>query len=99
MKASMKNDQTIKPSDYPTIREWAAEYRAVNEAEREEKKLYLPQETIEESVRSYFALCELALVFSDSFDVPPELQEAREKYYADLAYKWTLLKQRLKHAI
>ncbi|MFA5873980.1 MAG: hypothetical protein WC832_08435 [Anaerolineales bacterium] len=78
-----------------TIKEWAAAYRADNEAEREEKKLRLPQETIEESVQSYFALCELALTFSGSFDVPVELQERRENYFADLARKWDLLAQRL----
>ncbi|MBE3118281.1 MAG: hypothetical protein NTW99_12540 [Chloroflexi bacterium] len=78
-----------------TIKEWAAAYRADNEAEREEKKLRLPQETVEESVRSYFALCELALAFSGSFDVPVELQERRENYFTDLARKWDLLAQRL----
>jgi len=95
----------MKPPNYKTtqptmtIKEWAAAYRADNEAEREELKIRLPQEKIEDSVRSYFALCELALAFSGSSDVPVELQEAREKHYTDLANKWTLLAQRLKHAI
>lgn len=82
-----------------TIKEWAAEYRMINEAEREELKLRLPQETIEQSIRSYFAWCELALAFSGTPDVPVELQGAREKYYADLAHKWTVLAQRLGHVV
>jgi hypothetical protein len=82
-----------------TIKEWAAAYRAVNEAEREELKIRLLQETIEQSLRSYFAWCELALAFSGSPDVPVELQEAREKHYNDLARKWMALLRRIKHVV
>jgi hypothetical protein len=78
-----------------TVKEWAAAYRTDNEAEREEKKIRLPQETVEESVRTYFALCELALAFSGSFNIPVELEETREKYYAGLVKKWNLLAKRL----
>ncbi|MFH1906239.1 MAG: hypothetical protein ABIL11_02475, partial [Chloroflexota bacterium] len=58
----LPNYKTTQP--IMTIKEWAAAYRADNEAEREELKLRLPQETIEQSIRSYFAWCELALAFS-----------------------------------
>ena len=78
-----------------TIKEWVAEYRAINEAEREELRLRLPQESVEESIRSYFALCKLALAFSGTPDEPVELQEARERHYGDLAHKWAALARRL----
>ncbi len=89
--------KTTKPT--MSVKEWAAAYRADNEAEREELKIRLPKETIEESISSYFAWCELALAFSGTPDIPVELQEAREKYYADLARKWTTLAQGLEHVV
>ena len=82
-----------------TIKEWAAAYRAINEAEREELRLRLPQESVEESIRSYFALCKLVLAFSGTPDEPMELQEAREKHYADLVHKWAGLAQRIENVI
>jgi hypothetical protein len=83
--------------DKKAVKEWAAEYKLINEMEREELRQRLPNETVEQSFRSYFAMCELALAFSGSPDVPPELQDAREKYYIELANKWKRLSERLKH--
>ncbi len=83
--------------DKKAVREWAAEYRLINEMEREELHQRLPNEPVEQSVRSYFAMCELALAFAGSPDVPPELLEAREKHYIELANKWKRLSERLKH--
>jgi hypothetical protein len=81
-----------------TIKEWAAAYRAVNEAEREELKIRLPQEKIEDSVRSYFALSKFVCALSGTPDEPEELQKSRAKFYLELTHRWTLLAKRLSHA-
>ena len=47
-----------------TIKEWAAEYRLINEAELEDLKQRLPQEPIERSIRSYLSLCEFLVKLS-----------------------------------
>lgn len=80
-----------------TIKEWAAAYRADNEAEREELKARLATETVEQSIRSYFTMCQLATSLAKSTDVPVELQEKREKHYLELAEKWKQLAERLKY--
>jgi len=41
-----------------TMKEWAAEYRRNNEWEHRERIARLPRESVEESVRSYFTLCD-----------------------------------------
>jgi hypothetical protein len=43
-----------------TIKEWAAEYQRINEAEREDRKQRLPLESVENSLRAYFGLACLA---------------------------------------
>ena len=82
--------------DSKAVKEWAAEYKLINEAEREELKARLANETIEQSIRSYFAMSELASAFAGSTDVPPELQESRENYYTELTDKWKRLAERFK---
>jgi hypothetical protein len=59
-----------------TVQEWAAEYKLINEAEREDLKRRLPHEPVEESVRSYF-LCKLVIALSGSADEPEELWKSR----------------------
>lgn len=81
-----------------TIKEWAAAYRADNEAEREELKVRLPQEKIEDSVQSYFSLCKLTVALSGTPDEPKEFHEKRAREYSTLLERWTLLAQRLKRA-
>ncbi len=76
---------------------WKAEYDLDNEMEREELKLRLATETVEQSIRSYFALCQLATSLAGSTDVPPELQEARERHYIELADKWKRIMERSKN--
>ena len=76
---------------------WKAEYEKINAAEREELKTRLPAMTIEQSIKSYFALVELVNALSGSTDEPPELQEMREKQYIELIDKWKLLAERLGH--
>ena len=83
--------------DKKAVKEWAAEYKLINEMEREELEARLATETIEESIQSYFAMCQLATSLAGSTDVPPELQEERERYYTELANKWERLAERLKH--
>jgi hypothetical protein len=48
-----------------TVKEWAEAYRRNNEWEQQERLTRLPQETIEESVRAYFALCTMLLKFAN----------------------------------
>ena len=64
-----------------TIKEWAEEYRLINEADREDLKRRLPQESAEQSLRKYLALCALMVKLS------PEAREAfaeerRQRYLA-----------------
>ena len=65
-----------------TVKEWAAEYRLINEAEREEQKQRLPLLSPQESIQSYLSLCEFLTKLS------PEAREAfadeRRKHYLDL---------------
>jgi hypothetical protein len=49
--------------DKKAVKEWAAEYKLINEMEREELRQRLLNETIEQSVRSYFAWNKLVLAF------------------------------------
>lgn len=83
--------------DRKAVKAWAAEYKLINEAEREELKARLATETVEQSIRSYFALCQLATSLAGSTDVPPELQEARERHYIEIANKWKRIAERLKN--
>jgi hypothetical protein len=81
-----------------TVQEWAAEYKLINEAEREDLKRRLPHEPVEESVRSYFDLCKLVLALSGSADEPEELQESRFKSHQALEETWMRLARRLQYA-
>ncbi len=83
--------------DKKAVKEWKAEYELINAMEREELKERLATETVEQSIRSYFAMCQLATSLAGSTDVPPELQEERERHYIELAEKWKWLAQRPKH--
>lgn len=65
-----------------TIKEWAAEYRRINEAEWEDLKQRLPQEPVERSLRSYLSLCEFLVKLSpDAYDA---FAEERRRHYQDL---------------
>lgn len=79
-----------------SVKAWKAEYELINAMEREELKARLATETVEESIRSYFAICQLTTSLAGSTDVPPELQGMREKQYIELIDKWKLLAERLK---
>ncbi len=83
--------------DKKAVQAWKAEYDRINEMEREELKARLANETVEQSIQSYFAMCQLATALAGSTDVPPELQEERERHYVELAAKWKRLAERLGH--
>ena len=76
---------------------WKAEYDLINAMEREELKARLATETVEQSIKSYFALVELVTAFAGSNEEPPELQEFREKQQMELIDKWKLLAERMPH--
>ena len=79
------------------MREWAAEYRRINEWEKEERLARLSRETIEESVRSYFALCQMLLALSADVEDSIGLWERRLTHYETLAQKWKLLARKQQH--
>jgi hypothetical protein len=81
--------------DKKAVQEWKAQYELINAMEREELKARLAIETVEQSIRSYFAICQLATALAGSTDVPSELQEARERHYHELTEKWKRLAERL----
>jgi hypothetical protein len=79
------------------VKAWKAEYDLDNEWEREELKARLRNETIEQSVKSYFELCRFMVSLSRSYDEPAELQSLRAKEYEELFTKWEILSRRLTH--
>ena len=83
--------------DKKAVKEWAAEYKLINEMEREELRARLETETIEESVRKYFAWNKLVVAFAHRSDPPEELQESRADHYLSLIAKWEILAQRIKN--
>ncbi len=76
-----------------TIKEWAAEYRADNEWQERERIERLPLESPADSVRSYFALCDMLVKLSGEAEENGELWALRMKHYKELIDKW----QRLAH--
>jgi hypothetical protein len=80
-----------------TIKEWAAEYQRINEAEREDRKQRLPLESVENSLRAYFGLACLAQSLSGTADEPAELWPRRMAHYRDLIGRWQRLAQREGH--
>jgi hypothetical protein len=83
--------------DKKAVKEWVAEYKVINEMEREELLARLETETIEESARKYFAWNKLALAFARRPDMPEELQERQADFYLSLIAKWETLAQRIKN--
>lgn len=83
--------------DKKAVKEWKAEYKLINEMEHEELKERLAHETVEESVRSYFAWNKLVLAFSGTPDEAEELQESRADFYLSLIKKWEQIARRMKN--
>jgi len=80
-----------------TVKEWAAEYRRINEWEEQERMARLSQETVEESVRTYFALCTLLLKLSNEAEANSGLWERRMQDYVALVEKWKRLARTSKY--
>jgi len=80
-----------------TVKEWAAEYRRVNEWEQQERLARLPRETVDESMRSYFALCTLLLKLSNEAEANRGLWERRMQDYVALIEKWKRLARKSEH--
>ncbi len=83
--------------DKKAVKEWKAQYQLINEMEREELRARLETETIEVSVRRYFAWNKLVLAFAHRPDVPEELQESQADHYLSLIAKWETLSRRIKN--
>ena len=64
-----------------TIKEWAAEYRLINEAEREDLKRRLPRELPQDSIRSYLSLCEFVVKLSPA--AREVFAEERRRHYLE----------------
>jgi len=65
-----------------TIKEWAAEYRRINEAEREDLRQRLPLELPQDSIRGYLSLCEFLVKLSP--DAREAFAEERRRRYLEL---------------
>ena len=84
--------------DALAVKEWAAEYRLINEVEWEDRRQRLPQEPVEQSVRTYFDLARLAQALSGPADEPAELWPSRMAHYRELVGRWQRLAVRQGHA-
>lgn len=80
-----------------TLKEWAAAYRRANEWEQQERIAKLPYESVEDSVRSYFALCGLTLAWSQQAEESAGLWERRMRDYVLLAERWKRLARARRH--
>lgn len=81
-----------------TVKEWAAEYRRINEAEQQERIARLPQESVESSVRAYFALCTFLLKLSKEAEESTGLWERRMSDYKALIERWERLANKSRYA-
>ena len=63
------------------VKEWAAEYRRINELEEQERREWLSRITDEEMWRIYQELCRIAASTNRPDD--PVLWDMRAQYYAD----------------
>ncbi len=68
--------------DAQAVKEWAAEYRRINEAEREDRRQRLPLELPQDSIRGYLALCEFVVKLSP--DAHEAFAEERRRHYLGL---------------
>jgi hypothetical protein len=80
-----------------TIKEWAAEYRRINEAELADLKQRLPSEPAERSIRTYLSLCEFLVKLSP--DAREAFTEERRQYYLELEARIRKAADRWGHAV
>jgi hypothetical protein len=80
-----------------TIKEWAAEYRRIDEAELEDLKQRLPSEPAERSIRSYLNLCEFLVRLSP--DAREAFAEERRRHYLEMEALIRKAAERWGHAV
>jgi hypothetical protein len=80
-----------------TIKEWAAEYRRIEEAEVADLKQRLPSEPAERSIRSYLSLCEFVVKLSP--DARDAFAEERRRHYLELEARIRKAAERLGYAV
>lgn len=78
-----------------SIKDWAAAYRALNEAERETLKHDLPSLSPQESVLRYFRLCEFLAHLSP--DAHEAFEAERAKHHLALEKRMRKIAQKLGH--
>ncbi len=81
-----------------TVKEWAAAYRQNNEWEQAERIARLPLQTVGESVRAYFALCQMMMPFALRAGENARLSQARERDYEAVLERWSRLARVMSHA-
>ena len=80
-----------------TLKEWAAEYRRINEAEFEDLRRRLPLESPQDSLRHYLALCKFLVTLSP--DAREAFAEERRLHYLGMEAKWRMAAERLGDAV
>jgi hypothetical protein len=80
-----------------TIKEWAAEYRLIDEAEMEDLRQTLPSEPVERSIRTYLSLCEFIVKLSPN--AREVFAEERRKHYIELEERLRKVAGRLGYAV
>ena len=80
-----------------TIKEWAAEYRRINQADLEDLRQRLPLEPAERSIRSYLSLCEFVVKLSP--DAREVVAEERRRYYLELEARMRKAAERWGYAV
>jgi len=80
-----------------TIKEWAAEYRRINQADLEDLRQRLPLEPAERSIRSYLSLCEFVVKLSP--DAREVFAEERRRYYLELEARMRKAAERWGYAV
>ena len=79
------------------IKEWAAEYRRINQADLEDLRQRLPLEPAERSIRSYLSLCEFVVKLSP--DAREVFAEERRRYYLELEARMRKAAERWGYAV
>jgi len=80
-----------------TVKEWAAEYRRINEAEHEDLKRRLPLELPQDSICSYLSLCEFLVKLSP--DTREVFAEERRRHYLELEARIRKAAERWSYAV
>lgn len=83
--------------DAQAVKEWAAEYRRISEAEQEDLRQRLPLELPQDSIRSYLSLCEFLVKLSP--DARAVFAEERRRHYLELEARIRQAAKRWNYAV